>query len=145
MGRKNSGLLAASLFAILGYGAAAEGAKGDALFRDLGGREGIARFVGAAVASAHSHPRIAFLFEDADDGNLKGQLGDLICALAAGPCNYEGLGMREAHSGMEITEAEFDIFVELVLDAMEQSGISHSARNRLLALLVPLREDIIHQ
>jgi len=123
----------------------APGHKGDALFQDLGGKEGIARFVSAAVSLSHNDPRIAFLFEDADDANLTAQLEDQICALSGGPCEYEGQDMVEAHSGMEITEAEFDIFVELVLDAMEQSGISHSARNRLLALLAPMREDVIHQ
>ena len=124
---------------------AAPGNKGDALFQDLGGKEGIARFVSAVVALAHQDPRIGFLFEDADDENLIAQLEDQICALSGGPCEYEGQGMVEAHSGMEISEAEFDIFVELVIDAMEQSGISHSARNRLLALLAPMREDVIYQ
>ena len=124
---------------------AAPANRNDGLFQDLGGREGIARFVGAAVAKAHNDPRIKSLFEDADDENLKSQLGDQICALSGGPCEYEGLDMVEAHSGMEITEAEFDIFVEFVIDAMEESGISHSARNRLLALLAPMREDVIHQ
>jgi hemoglobin len=138
------------LFAILFYAGlpaviVAEEAKNGSLYRDLGGGEGIARFVAAAVASAHSHPKIAVLFEDADDENLRQQLEDKICTLAGGPCTYEGLDMQEAHSGMEITEAEFDIFVELVIDAMEDAGIPHSARNRLLARLAPLREDVIYQ
>jgi hemoglobin len=126
-------------------GCAAPGNKGDELFQDLGGKDGIARFVSTAVSLAHHDPRIGFLFEDADDENLITQLADQICALSGGPCQYEGQDMAEAHSGMEITEAEFDVFVELVIDAMEQSGISHSARNRLLALLAPMREDVIHQ
>ena len=53
--------------------------------------------------------------------------------------------MIETHSGLDISEAEFDIFVELFIDVMEQVGISHSARNRLLAILAPMRQDIIHQ
>ncbi len=58
---------------------------------------------------------------------------------------YEGPDMVEVHSGMEITEAEFDIFVEIIIDAMELAEISYSARNKLLALLAPMREDIIYQ
>lgn len=65
--------------------------------------------------------------------------------LSGGPCEYEGLGIVEAHSGMEITEAEFDIFVELVIDAMEFADIPHTAHNKLLALLAPMGEDIIYQ
>jgi len=133
------------LLALFLSGCAAPVNKGGALFQDLGGKDGIARFVSTAVSLAHHDPRIGFLFEDADDETLTQQLEDQICALSGGPCKYEGQNMAEAHSGMEITEAEFDVFVELVTDAMEQSGISHSARNRLLALLAPMREDVIHQ
>ena len=134
------------LFLSLLLGACASGPqKDDSLYKDLGGKQGIARLVTKAVELAHSDERIAFQFENADDENLIEQLDDLICELSGGPCSYEGLDMAEAHSGMEITEAEFDVFVERVIDAMEQAGIAHPARNRLLALLSPMREDIIHQ
>lgn len=117
----------------------------DSLYTELGEQNGISRFVAKAVELSHSDKRIAFLFEDTDDTELTKQLEDQICFLSGGPCEYEGLDMVEAHSGMEITEAEFDIFVELVIDAMEYAGIPHTARNKLLALLAPMREDIIHQ
>ena len=133
------------LLALFLSGCVTHGSKSDELFQDLGGKEGIARFVTLAVSLSHNDPRIAFLFDDADDENLTAQLEDQICALSGGPCGYEGQDMVDAHSGMEITEAEFDVFVELVIDAMEDSGIPHSARNRLLALLAPMREDVIHQ
>ncbi|MEM6998202.1 MAG: group 1 truncated hemoglobin, partial [Pseudomonadota bacterium] len=94
---------------------------------------------------SHSDERIAFLFEDTDDDELIKQISDQVCFLSKGPCEYEGLDMVEAHSGMEITKAEFDIFVEIVIDAMEFANIPHTARNKLLALLAPMREDIIHQ
>jgi hemoglobin len=114
-------------------------------YDELGGMEGINKFVTKAVELSHNDERIAFLFEETDDDELIKQLNDQICFLSKGPCEYEGLDMVEAHSGMEITEAEFDIFVELVIDAMEYADIPHTARNKLLALLAPMREDIIHQ
>jgi hemoglobin len=119
--------------------------KDDSLYRALGGEDGIERLIGKTVELAHEDPRIAFMFEDADDGNLIEQLEDQICELSGGPCEYTGLDMEEAHSGMEITEAEFDVFVERVIDAMEETGVPHPARNRLLALLAPMREQVIHQ
>jgi hemoglobin len=117
----------------------------DSLYTELGAEEGINRFVTKAVELSHSDERIAFLFEDTDDAELIIQISDQVCFLSQGPCEYEGLDMVEAHSGMEITEAEFDIFVEIVIDAMESADIPHTARNKLLALLAPMREDIIYQ
>ncbi len=117
----------------------------DSLYTELGESEGINGFVKKAVELSHNDKRIAFLFEDTDDEELIKQISDQVCFLSNGPCEYEGLDMVEAHSGMEITEAEFDIFVEIVIDAMELENIPHTARNKLLALLAPMREDIIYQ
>ena len=115
------------------------------LYTELGEDRGINKFVTKAVELSHNDERIAFLFEDSDDEELIKQISDQICALSDGPCEYDGLDMVEAHSGMEITEAEFDIFVSLVIDAMEFADIPHPTRNKLLALLAPMRKDIIHQ
>lgn len=117
----------------------------DSLYTELGEAVGINKFVTKAVEISHADQRIAFLFEDTDDEELIIQISDQICFLSDGPCEYDGQDMDEVHSGMEITEAEFDIFVAIVIDAMEYADISHSARNKLLALLAPMREDIIHQ
>ena len=115
------------------------------LYIELGEQDGINRFVTKAVELSHSDKRIAFLFEDTDDEELIKQLEDQMCFLSGGPCVYEGQDMVEAHSGQEITEAEFDIFVEIVIDAMEFAGIPHPARNKLLAILAPMRKDILYQ
>ncbi len=117
----------------------------DTLYTELGGSEGINKLVTKAVEVSHADQRIAFLFEDSDDEELIIQISDQICFLSDGPCEYDGQDMDEVHSGMEITEAEFDIFVAIVIDAMEYADISHSSRNKLLALLAPMREEIINQ
>ncbi len=117
----------------------------DSLYTELGESDGINKFVTKAVEISHTDQRIAFLFEDTDDEELIIQISDQICFLSDGPCEYDGQDMDEVHSGMEITEAEFDIFVAIVIDSMEYADISHSARNKLLALLAPMREDIINQ
>jgi len=117
----------------------------ETLYTELGESEGINKFVTKAIEISHADQRIAFLFEDTDDEELKVQISDQICFLSGGPCEYDGQDMDEVHSGMEITEAEFDIFVANFIDAMEYADITHSARNKLLALLAPMREDIINQ
>jgi hemoglobin len=119
--------------------------QGRTLYDDLGGEAGIRNIVTTTVRLAHADERISFLFEEMNDADLIAQLEDQICHLSGGPCTYEGRDMAEAHSGMDISEAEFDVFVDRFIDAMVEAGVSHPARNRLLALLAPMREDIIHQ
>lgn len=115
------------------------------LYAALGGEAGVARLVDALIAEYHADPRIAPLFADTDDAYLHARLSEQICQLAGGGCDYTGLPMDEAHSGMGITEAEFSFFVEDSRNAMTRIGVPVPTQNRLLALLAPMRGDVIHQ
>ena len=68
-----------------------------------------------------------------------------ICAISDGGCEYTGLSMEEAHSGMDLSEAEFNTFVDASRRAMTRAGFAIGVQNRLLARLAPMREDVIHQ
>lgn len=62
------------------------------------------------------------------------------------PSNYPSPGPSPStRSGIDISESEFDVFVDRCIDAMVEAGVPHPAHNRLLALLAPMREDIIRQ
>lgn len=117
----------------------------DSLYRQLGSDIGIDNIVVTALQLLHNDERISFLFEDIEEANLIKQLNDQLCFLSGGPCTYEGLSMEEAHAGMALTEAEFDVFVEIFIDAMKANNVPFAAQNKLLAMLAPMRPDVIHQ
>jgi len=115
----------------------------EGLYQALGEGPGIASLVNEAVHRSHADPRFGELFSEADLDNLRSQLNSQICELADGPCVYEGLSMAEAHSGMQISRAEFNWFVEHTRDAMTALGYSVGTQNRLLARLAPMRAEIL--
>ncbi len=115
------------------------------LHAQLGGEDGIARLVAATVAQVHADARISELFAETDDAYFQARLNEFICRLADGPCEYTGLAMPDAHSGMDISEREFNYFVEDLERAMVISGLSISVQNRLLARLARLRSEVIRQ
>jgi hemoglobin len=115
------------------------------LFDALGGMAGIEMLVAAVVDEAHADPRFGDLFEQADRQRLREQLAIQICELADGPCRYEGLDMVAAHSGMRISRAEFNWFVEDTQIAMDRVGLAWPTQNRLLARLAALQPQIIEE
>ncbi len=115
------------------------------LFDALGGMPGIETLVAAVVDEAHADPRFGDLFEQADRQHLREQLAIQICELADGPCSYEGLDMVAAHSGMRISRAEFNWFVEDAQIAMDRVGLAWTTQNRLLARLAALQPQIIEE
>lgn len=118
---------------------------GDTLYDALGGKTGVARMIDEIVVELHDDPKLADLFTETDDDYFKERLNEQICMLTDGGCEYTGLDMPEAHSGMDLSPAQFNDFVEACRRAMTRSGVSVGNQNRLLAILAPMREDVIHQ
>ena len=135
-----------ALLALLVFAAACTGnRRADALYLELGGSAGVEALVDAVVGELHGDPRIRELFNDTDDAWFKARLNEQICAIAGGACEYTGLDMQAAHSGMDLSEAQFNYFVEDTRRGMTRAGIGIGAQNQLLARLARMRGEILHQ
>jgi hemoglobin len=125
--------------------AAAAAPQGDALYRALGGQEGIGKVVDTALVEIHNDKRIAFFFEKTDLADLRRLLVEQICAATGGPCTYSGRSMEEAHSGLNLTDADFDAFVEDLVRAMDSQKVPKDVQKPLLGLLGPMRPQVVGQ
>lgn len=116
----------------------------DQLYRDLGAQAGIERIVDGLLDNIARDDRIFAAFKDTNIEHLRTMLIEQFCNLSGGPCAYTGVTMEKSHGGLHITEAQFNALVEDLILTMEQEHIAVSAQNRLLALLAPMRPQIIH-
>ncbi|TVP53790.1 MAG: group 1 truncated hemoglobin [Halomonadaceae bacterium] len=116
----------------------------DALYQDLGERQGIETIVEDLLYRIADDPRIAFQFRGIDVAHFHRQLSDQICDLSGGPCTYSGMDMTESHAKMGVTNTQFNALNEQLILAMEANAVSTSAQNRLLALLAPMHGDIVN-
>jgi hemoglobin len=69
-------------------------------------------------------PRMAVFFEQVDQQRVKDKLVEQFCVILGGDCEYTGMDMVEAHAGIEVTHADFNILVEDLQIAMARRGIS---------------------
>ncbi|MBK7044759.1 MAG: group 1 truncated hemoglobin [Rhodanobacteraceae bacterium] len=115
------------------------------LYDALGGEAGVARLVDAIATETRDDVKIGFLFEDTDQDYFRARLREHICPISDGGCSYTGLDMVEAHSGMDLSEAQFNDFVDASRRAMSKAGFAIGVQNRLLARLAPKRDEVIHQ
>jgi len=74
---------------------------------------------------------------------LRNNLIDQICAGAGGPCQYKGKTMLEAHTGMNISGAEFNALVGDLVAALDFYDVPEAEKNDLLAILGPMQTDIV--
>jgi hemoglobin len=118
------------------------------LYKRLGGRDGIALVVGDFVENMAADQRVNERFKGmkpADVEKLKSNLSDQICDAAGGPCSYLGRDMKTTHRGMKVTEAEWNATVENLNKALDKHNVGAKERQELLALLGPMKGDIVGQ
>lgn len=70
-------------------------------------------------------------------------LVDQICEATGGPCSYTGRDMKEAHTHMGVTAAEFDAQVDALVASLNHFDVPQAEQDELLALLAPMRDDIV--
>jgi len=136
---------ALALSALMVGCASAPSARGEHLYDRLGGEAGVAAITEGMLARSAEDPRIRDDFAEADIVNLYTRLNEHLCALTGGPCAYTGRDMKAAHVGLGLTEADFNALVENLVDAMTEQGVPIAAQNELLAILAPMRRDVIRQ
>ena len=117
----------------------------DALYQELGAQAGIGTLVDAMIVEIKANPKVMVFFQDTQFDYFRARLIEDICVRSGGPCEYKGLSMAEAHSGMQIRESEFNYFVEDTQRAMQAVGLKTSTQNKLLALLARERAEVIRQ
>ena len=147
------------LFVMLGAVVACGGAKGGdkaaetqkpmmtdkSLYERLGGLDAIKAVVDDFVANLAADTAINARFANADIPNLKTKLVEQICAATGGPCTYSGKDMVTAHTGMKITDGEFDALVGDLKKTLDKFSVPEREQNELLSALGGMRGDIVNK
>jgi hemoglobin len=115
----------------------------DALYLELGGTPGITSVVDAFLPRINGDARINTLFRNVDHDDLRRLVIEQLCAATGGPCTYTGRSMEEAHSGLNLTDADFKAFVDDLVAAMNQLKVPKPSQKKLLALLSPMKPQIV--
>ena len=141
----NTRHLNALLLTLLAFAVGAETRAADrSLFQAMGGegvlRTAVDRFADLIVAD----DRINFTFADANMLKFKTLLYDQLCELSGGPCHYTGRDMRTAHAKLKLGMAEFNALAEDLYIALGRAGVPYHQQNRLMALLAPMKRDIVN-
>ncbi len=143
------GLGLAVLIAALNLAACATmGDPPPTLYKRLGGREGISIVVADFVTNMAGDTRVNARFKDMkgpEIEKLKSNLSDQICDATGGPCSYLGRDMKTAHTGMKVTEAEWNATVENLVKAMDKHKVGPTEKSELLGALAPMKADIVGQ
>jgi hemoglobin len=139
-------LAAAALAATLAIaGCAMTPMQDQSLYARLGGKPAVTAVVDDFVGNVAADARINRRFAKTDIAQLKASLADQICAGTGGPCKYAGPDMKTVHKGMRIRDEEWNALVEDLVKSLDKFKVPEKEKGELLAILGPMKPDIVGQ
>ena len=118
--------------------------EGSPLFGELGGRAGLVRIINVAMKNFLADKRIRGKFQDENIPRLKGMLVDYFQMVSGGPDVYKGFrDLKVVHEGLHLRDRDFYALVEDLQKAMNRVGVPFHVQNQLLAILAPMRGDVV--
>lgn len=126
-----------------GGGSGSAAASDKKLFDRLGGLDAIKAVVDDFIANVAADNRINARFTNTDIPHLKQMLVDQICNASGGPCEYKGKDMKTVHTGMKITDDEFNALVEDLVKSLDKIGVKDPEKKDLLGTLASLKPQVV--
>ena len=123
--------------------AAQAGTPATSLYARIGGAPVVTAVVAETIDGVVADARLNQSFKGTNVRRVKQELAEQLCELAGGGCAYTGDTMRQVHAGHHISEAEFYGLVEQLQRALRRHGVALRERNELLALLAPMKRDVV--
>jgi hemoglobin len=137
-------LLSAAAVTVIACALSSTGAAASTLYERLGGYGAIQAVVDQTITNVAADRRINKFFAHADIPRLRQNLADQICVATGGWCIYMGRDMKTAHAGMHIRSRHFNALVQDLGMALSKYKVPAQEQHELVAILAPLKGDIVH-
>jgi hemoglobin len=113
------------------------------IFELIGGEPALVAVVDDFYERVLVDPQLAPFFAGASMSKLKGRQVEFFAAALGGPDVYEGRGMRQAHAGRGIGQADFDQVAVHLTGALAAAGVPAETIARIAATITPLASEIV--
>lgn len=126
----------------------AEEKKEESLYKRLGGYDAIAAVVADFFGRMIPDPQLGRFFVglSTDSKRRAQQLTvDFVCAATGGPCLYTGRDMKTSHTGLGITESDWNHSVELLVATLDKFKVPKKEKQELLDVVSSVKGQIVEK
>jgi hemoglobin len=131
-----------------GQAQTASGQEQRTLYERLGGYDAISKVVNDFEDRLFVDPKVGkyFVGMGTDTRQLfKQKTTNLVCNVTGGPCKVISRSAKTTHAGLGITNAEFDIVVGHLSEALDKYKVPAAEHKELLDIVATLRKDIVER
>ncbi|MDQ3896893.1 MAG: group 1 truncated hemoglobin, partial [Actinomycetota bacterium] len=114
------------------------------MYDEIGGATAVHSLVEALYERLLADPGLTSYFEGRDMTRLKAHQRALVTVALGGTAQeYSGRMMHPAHAGLAITNEAFDKVLDHLAAVLGDAGVPAVTTARILAILQPLRTDVV--
>ncbi|WP_262368479.1 group I truncated hemoglobin [Marinomonas sp. IMCC 4694] len=132
-------------FALLLAACAAPSQANKSLYDEIGGAGVVEAVTDNFIKEISFNETIYRYFEKSNITRFREKFIEHLCVSTGGPCHYTGDTMLRVHQGQNISEADFNTTVDLLVSAMEDAGLSYPQQNKVLNVLAPMRDEMLYK
>ena len=134
----------APAYAAVPQAAAAPAEK--SLYQRLGGYDALAAVTDEFLAKLAGDPQLGRFFVGLSDDSrtrVRQHVIDFLCVASGGPCKYTGRDMKTAHTGLNISDSDWNKSVEYLVAVLDKFKVPEKEKGQVLGAISSLKSDIV--
>jgi hemoglobin len=116
------------------------------LYKRLGGYDALAAVTDDFVGRLATDPKLSRFFAGHNETCLKRvrqHVVDFLCVATGGPCVYTGQDMKTAHTGLHISDDDWNTSVKHLVETLDKFKVPEKEKNEVLGAISGLKGDIV--
>ena len=137
-----------AFFLIATWSATSVQAQEKSLYERLGGYDALTKVVDEFITQLGKDKQLSrFLVGLSNDSKkkLRQHVVDQFCQVTGGPCVYIGREMKTVHTGLKITESDWEIAAKALVSALDKYKVGQKEKDEVVAFVTGLKKDIVGQ
>lgn len=116
------------------------------LYEKLGGKQAIDAVVVELTNKMMKDPQLGKYCKNISKEKVEKNrqlVASFICKATGGPCEYKGKDMKSAHAGLNLTDKDWDRFVQLTQETLNQFKVPADVQKEFLSAVSPLKDQVV--
>ena len=116
------------------------------LYQRLGGYDALAAVSDDFIGRLAGDPQLGRFFTGFSNDSkvrIREHIVDFLCQATGGPCKYTGRDMKTAHTGLNITEADWNTTVRHLTATLDKFKVPEREKNEVLQAIAAQKGDIV--
>lgn len=116
------------------------------LYQRLGGYDALAAVTDHLLGRLATDPQLGRFFVGLNDDSkirVRQHVIDFLCSATGGPCKYTGRDIKTAHTGLHISEADWNMNVKYLIATLDELKVPEKEKGEVLTAVSALKGDIV--